>query len=203
MNLYDKFLLPALVNSACKVSPKMKQREKVIPLAHGRVLEIGVGSGLNLPFYNTDKVDEIIGIDPSEEMWSKNNFKLDKLQFEFIKTGAESLPFENNFFDCVVSTYSLCTIPDYNSAMEEIRRVINPKGIFIFCEHGKAPDKKVAKWQNRLDPMWSKFGGGCHLNRDIPEIIINNGFKMDQMDQMFIPGWKIASYEYWGKAKVY
>ena len=118
MNLYDKFLLPALVNSACKVSPKMKQREKVIPLAHGRVLEIGVGSGLNLPFYNTDKVDEIIGIDPSEEMWSKNNFKLDKLQFEFIKTGAESLPFENNFFDCVVSTYSLCTIPDYNSAME-------------------------------------------------------------------------------------
>jgi ubiquinone/menaquinone biosynthesis C-methylase UbiE len=102
-----------------------------------------------------------------------------------------------------VSTYSLCTIPDYNSAMEEIRRVINPKGIFIFCEHGKAPDKKVAKWQNRLDPMWSKFGGGCHLNRDIPEIIINNGFKMDQMDQMFIPGWKIASYEYWGEAKAY
>ena len=106
MNLYDKFLLPILVNSACKVSPKMKQREKVIPLAHGRVLEIGIGSGLNLPFYNTDKVDEIIGIDPSEEMWSKNNFNPNKFLFEFIKTGAESLPFENNFFDCVVSTYS-------------------------------------------------------------------------------------------------
>lgn len=205
MGLYNKYILPQVVNWTCKQKPNMRQREKVIPLATGKVLEIGVGSGLNLPLYNNKNVNHLIAIDPSKEMWDKNIFDTKNLQFEFefLKAFAENIPVDNNSFDTVVITYTLCTIPDTNKAFEEIRRVLKTNGRLIFCEHGKAPDKVVQRWQNMINPLWKRLGGGCNLNRDIPLIIEGNGFKMNNMETMYIPGWKPASFNYWGSAEPY
>ena len=181
----------------------MKQREKIIPFASGNVLEIGIGSGLNFSFYDKAKVNHLIGIDPSQETWNKNKFDVKKLpfDFDFIKALAEQIPLDNNSIDTVVITYTLCTIPETNKALTEIRRVLKPSGKLLFCEHGKAPDEVILKWQNRINQIWKHVGGGCNLNRDIPAIIKNNGFKMGNLETMYIPGWKPASFNYWGTAE--
>lgn len=204
INLYDRYILPKVTNALCATRPTMKQREKVIPLANGSVLEIGIGSGLNLPFYKQNKVKHLTAIDPSVVIWKKNSVDIDKLSFdfEFIKAFAEDIPVDNNSFDTIVFTYTLCSIPDTAKAFEEIRRVLKPHGQIIFCEHGKAPDISVQKWQNLINPVWKRLGGGCILNRDIPKIIENNGLKINKMDTMYIPGWKPASFNYWGTAKI-
>jgi ubiquinone/menaquinone biosynthesis C-methylase UbiE len=181
----------------------MRQREKVIPMASGHVLEIGIGSGLNLPFYDAGKVTQLTAIDPSEEIWNKNKIDLNLLgyDFRFIQAVAENIPEDNDAFDAVVFTYTLCTIPDTHKALAEIRRVLKPYGNLIFCEHGKAPDKAIKRVQNFINPLWNWLGGGCNLNRDIPSIIEGNGFKIKDMESMYIPGWKPASFNYWGSAK--
>jgi len=203
MGLYNKFILPNVINWACQQKPSMKQREKIIPFASGHVLEIGIGSGLNIPFYDKEKISHLIGIDPSQETWNKNKLDIQKLPFgfDFIKAFAEDIPVDSNSIDSVVITYALCTIPDTNAALAEIRRVLKPNGNLLFCEHGKAPDKVIQKWQNRINPIWKKVGGGCNLNRDIPEIIKDNGFKIRDIETMYIPGWKPASFNYWGTAE--
>jgi ubiquinone/menaquinone biosynthesis C-methylase UbiE len=182
----------------------MKQREKVVPLASGNVLEIGIGSGLNLPFYNEKNVKHLTAIDPSVEIWNKNAIDINDLpfEFEFIKAFAEDIPADNNSFDTIVITYTLCSIPDTVIAFDEIKRVLKINGQLIFCEHGKAPDRSVERWQNFINPMWKRLGGGCTLNRDIPSIIENNGLKINTLDTMYIPGWKPASFNYWGTAEV-
>ena len=203
MKLYNKYILPNVINWACKQKPSMKQREKIIPFASGNVLEIGIGSGLNFSFYDKAKVNHLIGIDPSQETWNKIRFDIKKLpfDFDFIKALAELIPLDNNSIDTVVITYTLCTIPETNKALTEIRRVLKPSGKLLFCEHGKAPDEVILKWQNRINPIWKHVGGGCNLNRDIPAIIKNNGFKMRNLETMYIPGWKPASFNYWGTAE--
>ncbi len=203
MNLYDKYVLPKVVNWVCNQKPNRLQRMKVVPLAKGKVLEIGIGSGLNLPFYNPKTVKHLTAIDPSTEMWEENQIDPDTLpfEFEFVKAFAEDIPAENNRFDTVRITYTLCSIPEAGKALEEIRRILKPAGELIFCEHGKAPDKSVQNWQNRINPIWKRLGGGCNLNRDIPSIIGSNGFKIHKMDTMYIPGWKPASFNFWGSAK--
>lgn len=203
MGFYNKFILPNVINWACRQKPSMKQREKIIPFASGNVLEIGIGSGLNLSFYDKEQLNHLIGIDPSQETWDKNKVDTQKLSFgfDFIKAFAEDIPVDSHSIDSVVITYALCTIPDTNKAMAEIRRVLKPKGKLLFCEHGKAPDKAILKWQNRINPIWKKVGGGCNLNRDIPAIIKDNGFKMRNLETMYIPGWKPASFNYWGTAE--
>lgn len=203
-NLYDKYILPKVTNALCASRPTMKQREKVIPLANGSVLEVGIGSGLNLPFYNQNKVNHLTAIDPSVKIWNKKSVDINKLPFdlEFIKAYAEDIPADNNSFDTIVITYALCSIPDTIAAFSEIRRVLKPNGQMIFCEHGKAPDISVRKWQNFINLVWKRLGGGCILNRDIPKIIENNGLKIINMDRMYIPGWKPASFNYWGTAKL-
>ncbi|WP_020569272.1 class I SAM-dependent methyltransferase [Neolewinella persica] len=203
MTIYDKYILPKVVDYACKQSPNMQQRMKVITLATGNVLEIGIGSGLNLPLYNNENVKHLTAIDPSIEMWDKNVIDTNNLSFDFdfVKAYAENIPEEDNSFDSVVITYALCTIPDTSKALEEVRRVLKTKGKLIFCEHGKAPDKAVQKWQNVINPLWKRLGGGCNLNKDIQLIIEENGFKMDNLEKRYIPGWKPASFNYWGVAK--
>lgn len=202
MGFYDKYLLPKLVHCACGQNPAMKQREKVVPLAEGLVLEIGIGSGLNIPYYNPEKVDHLWGIDPSREMWAiaARNAKEHHLDAEFIESGAESIPLDDNSADTVVMTYTLCTIPDAGSALHEIKRVLKPGGTLLFCEHGEAPDANIQRWQKRLNPIWNKLGGGCNLNRPIPALLKGAGFLSDDMQAMYIPGWKPACFNYWGSA---
>ncbi len=203
MGLYNKYILPKIIDWACKQKSNMRQREKVIPLAYGNVLEIGVGSGLNLPFYNNENVKHLTAIDPSKDIWNKNVVDIENLlfEFEFINAFAENIPVDNNSFDTVVITYTLCSIPDTYKALAEIRRVLKTSGKLIFCEHGKAPDEATQRWQNIANPLWKRLGGGCNLNRDIPGIIEDNGFKMNKIETMYIPGWKPASFNYWGTAE--
>ena len=204
MGFYNKYILPKVIDSACKQNPSMRQREKIIPLAIGNVLEIGIGSGLNLPYYDDKQVNHLLAIDPSLELWKKNRIdpKDIPFDFEFVKAFAENIPSDNNSFDTVVITYTLCSITDINKTFEEIKRVLKPNGKLVFCEHGKAPDKAIEKWQNIINPVWKRFGGGCNLNRDIPLIIENNGLKINGLETMYLPGWKPASFNYWGTAKI-
>ncbi len=204
MGLYNKYLLPKVIDWACRQNSSRKQREKVIPYANGNVLEIGIGSGLNLPFYNKENVKHLTAIDPSIEIWNQNKFNIKNLPFDvdFIKASAENIPAHNNCFDTVVITYTLCSISDTIAAFDEIKRVLKTNGQLLFCEHGKAPDKSTQKWQNFINPVWKILGGGCTLNKNIPSIIQNNGFKINKMDVMYIPGWKPASFNYWGIAQI-
>ena len=204
MKFYEKHILPSAVNWACKQKPMNYQRKKIVPLAEGKVLEIGIGSGLNLPFYSKDKVKHLTAIEPSLETWNKNIVNLQALPFEFKfhQAFSENIPVENNSFDTVVLTYTLCTIKDTYKSLNEIKRVLKPNGKLLFCEHGKAPDKAIQKWQNRINPLWKLVGGGCNLNKDIPKLIEGNGFTFKKIETMYIPGWKPASFNYWGAAKI-
>lgn len=201
MGFYDRFILPRVVNCVCGMKPTSKQREKVVPFAEGNVLEIGIGTGLNLSYYNAELVDHITGIDPSPESWNLNEWDGD-IDVEYIEASAEELQFSDHMFDSVVCTYTLCTIPNPNKALQEIKRVLKPHGKFIFTEHGLAPDKKVRNTQNRINPYWKKISGGCHLNRNIESIISENALQFDSINKMYIPGWKPASFNYWGVASL-
>ena len=202
MGLYAKHLLPRLTHHVCGQKPAMKQREKIIPQARGYVLEIGVGSGLNSPYSDPDRVNHLWGLDPSRDMWAiaQKNAESKHLDAEFIEAGAEEVPLENNSVDTVVMTYTLCTIPDPARALGEIRRVLKPGGKLLFCEHGEAPDESVRRWQQRLDPVWGLFAGGCHLGRPIPGILEAAGLCSTDLQTMYIPGWKPGCFNYWGTA---
>jgi len=201
---YEKYMLPRIIHFVCGLSPMMQQRQKTVPLATGRVLELGIGSGLNLPFYNSDHVEHLWGLDPSAEMWalSKKVRKRTGFNVEFLNSGAEEIPLDDQSADTVLITYALCTIPDVAAALGEVRRVIKPGGRVLFCEHGAAPDETVMRWQNRLNPLWQKLGGGCHLNRRIPELLEHAGFAIREMDASYIKGFKPASFNYRGMATV-
>lgn len=205
MGIYGKYILPKVIDWTCKQRSNMKQREKIVPVAFGDVLEIGIGSGLNLKYYDQAKISSVTGIDPSEKMWNENKVNLGEIPFEFnfIPASAENIPTGGNQFDSILVTYSLCTIQDLSMAFEEFRRVIRPGGILAFCEHGIAPEKRIQKTQNFINPLWKYLGGGCNLNRDIPNIIEGNGFRINRLDTMYIPGWKPASFNYWGTASAY
>ena len=203
MGFYDKHILPHFLNCACGSKPIKYQREKVVPMAEGLVLEVGIGSGLNIPYYDAAKVDKILGLDPSEEL-NRMALKVaeDKgIPVEFILSGAEAMPLPDNHVDTVLVTFTICTIPEVAAANKEMLRVLKPGGKMIFCEHGQAPDTNVSKWQSRIDPIWGKIAGGCHLNRDIPGLITAAGFEIEAMEQMNLPSTpKFAGYNYWGTA---
>ena len=203
MSLYEKYVLPKFLNCTCGSKPINYQRKKVVPLAQGLVLDVGIGSGLNIPFYDMSKIDKVLGLDPSVEL---NNLAKDvaeehQIDIDFMLCGAEDIPLPDNHVDTVLITYTMCTIPDVLEANKEMLRVLKPGGKLIFCEHGQAPDLKVAKWQKRIDPLWGKIAGGCHLNRDIPNLITSAGFEIENMEQMYLPSTpSIAGYNYWGSA---
>lgn len=202
MGFYSKYILPKVIHKVCGLKPTMIQRGKVIPEAKGRVLEIGIGSGLNLPFYDEKKVNHLVGLDPYPHSKALDQAaESSPLQFEFIRESAEQLSMGNDQFDTVVSTYTFCTIDQLNQSLSEIKRVLKPSGQLIFVEHGKAPDEKVLRTQNRINPIWKKIGGGCNLNRNIPKILEQNGFKISNLETMYLPGWKPATYNFWGYAQ--
>lgn len=203
MSFYENKILPHLIDLACSTKPTEKQREKIVPLAEGDVLEIGFGSGLNLPFYDTRRVRKVWGLEPSEGMRRKARPVLEAhdLDVEFIDLPGESIPLEADSVDTVLVTYSLCTIADVASALEGMRRVLKPGGSLLFCEHGLAPDESVRQWQRRLNPAWSRLAGGCNLHRDIPDLITRGGFRLTVDERMYIPGIRMLCYNYWGRAE--
>jgi SAM-dependent methyltransferase len=203
MGIYRNYILPRATHFACSLKPVGMQRRKVVPLASGRVLEIGIGSGLNLPFYAPGKVDYLWGLDPSRENWALTAGRRAPVDFdvEFLAASAEAIPLEDASADCVLFTYTLCSLPAVRPALEEMRRVLKPGGQLIFCEHGAAPDAGVRRWQDRLNPLWRRVSGGCNLNRSVPELLLQGGFTIQELQTGYIPGWKPASFNYWGIAR--
>ena len=203
MGFYNKHILPRCLDKACGIGPITKQREKIVPLAEGVVLEIGIGSGQNLPHYNPSKVSKIIGVDPDDHIWKRSAERraVCPITIERIGLSGENIPLEKNIADSVVITYSLCTIPDPIKALHEMKRILKPGGKILFSEHGKAPDDKVHRWQNRIDPVWKKLAGGCHSGRDIPDLFKQADLKFDDLQEMYIPGPKVLGYNYWGVAR--
>ncbi len=203
MSFYERVVLPRFLNCACGTKPIMKQREKVVPKAEGTVLEIGIGTGLNLPYYDPAKIERVIGLDPSEDAWRMAGDKAKDMPFdvEFIGLPGEEIPLDENSVDTVLVTYSLCTIPDPVAALKGMARVLRPGGQLVFCEHGEAPDEGVRRWQARVNPLWSKLAGGCNLNRPIPSLLGQGGFELAGLEQMYLPSTpRIAGYNYWGSA---
>lgn len=202
MGFYETRILPHLINLACGAGSIQKQRKQVVPLAEGRVLEIGMGSGLNIPFYDPEKVDLVWGLEPSEGMRRKARKNLAKAPFEvrWLDRPGEEVPLDDNSADTVLLTFTLCTIPDWLSALHQMRRVLKPGGRLIFCEHGEAPDENIRKWQDRLNPIWKKIGGGCNLNRKIPMLIEEGGFNIREMESDYVDSPRVAGYVYWGVA---
>jgi len=204
MGFYEKHVLPKVLNWSCGMKPVQKQRQKVVPLAEGCVLEIGIGSGLNFPYYDPERVERVIGLDPSEEMLTYAKAKSESVPFtvEYLALQGESIPLEPESVDTVLVTYTLCTIPDAVAALEGMRQVLKQSGRLIFCEHGKAPDEAVRRWQDRLNPIWRRLGGGCNINRDIPALIETAGFGIDNLETMYLPNTpRFAGFNYWGSAR--
>ena len=203
MSFYEERVLPHLIDWACSTSPQQKQREKIVHLAEGDVLEIGFGSGLNLPHYMPDKVRRIFALEPSPGMRRKAepNVEASGLEVEFIDLPGERIPLDNDSVDTVLVTYTLCTIADAAAALEGMRRVLKPGGQLIFCEHGIAPDEKVRRWQHRLNRGWRRLAGGCNMNRDIVGLVEDGGFRITLDERMYIPGPRMLNYNFWGTAK--
>lgn len=203
MGFYENHVLPHIIGFACGAKPITKQRLKVVPHAKGRVLEVGMGSGLNLQHYNADNVEFVWGLEPSAGMRkrARKNLAASPVEVKWLDLPGEEVPLEDNSVDTVVLTYTLCTIPDWNRALEQMRRVLKPGGELLFCEHGRAPDADVARRQDKINPYWKVIGGGCHLNRPIPDLIEKSGFKIENLETMYLPNSpRPAAFNYWGMA---
>ncbi|HEY8514320.1 MAG TPA: class I SAM-dependent methyltransferase [Candidatus Binatia bacterium] len=202
MGLYERYFLPKLIDLAMRQKPIMRQRRKVVPLAYGRVLEIGIGSGRNLEFYDRSRVEHLWGLEPSPEMRKLAAARARELgiDVEFLDLPGEHIPLADGSVDTVLTTYTLCTIPDVARALREMRRVLAPGGVLLFSEHGRAPDPGVVRWQNRLNGMWSAIAGGCNLNRAIDSLLRDAGFAIE-VETMYLPGPRLFTFNYWGRAK--
>lgn len=202
--MYNEYILPHLISCACSLESIKIQREKIVPWASGKVLEIGMGAGLNLEYYDRNRVDKIWGLEPSEGMRKKAKPVIDAsgLNVEWLGLGSEQIPLQDNSVDTIVMTYTLCSIADGSTALAEMRRVLKPEGMLLFSEHGRAPDDNIRKWQSRINPFWKVLFGGCHLNKPIPEMFCAAKFEIQELDEMYIPGPKIAAYNYCGMATI-
>lgn len=202
MGLYDRHVLPYLIDFACGMGAVMKARSQIVPLAQGRVLEIGIGSGLNLSFYDPQRVAVVVGVDPSADMQrlARERAAHCQVPVEMIALELGQIQAEDASFDDIVCTFTLCTIPDALAALKEMRRVLKAGGRLLFCEHGLAPDLPVVRWQKRLTPLWKPLAGGCHLDRDIPALIEAGGFHIRQLDSGYLKGPRPMTHVYRGWA---
>ncbi len=203
-SLYDRFILPPLIGCACASRPIMKQRAKVVPLARGEVLELGVGGGLNLAYYDAGQASRVRGIDPSVGLRARALAapRPEGLAVEIEEGEAEALPFEEASFDTVVCTFTLCSVRDPAKALAEARRVLKPGGTLLYSEHGRAPDPGVARWQGRIEPVWKRLAGGCHLTRAPTDLVREAGFDLDWSETMYLPGTpRLVGWAEWGSAR--
>ncbi|MEQ8396157.1 class I SAM-dependent methyltransferase [Thalassobaculum sp.] len=202
MGLYSKWILPRLLHTAMSQRNLLPYRQRLTAMAEGRVLEIGIGSGLNLPFY-TDKVERVIGVEPSRELLAMARKAADTAAYpvELLPASAEAIALDDCSVDTVVTAWTLCTVPHAEAALREMRRVLTPNGKLLFVEHGSAPDPGVREWQDRLTPLWKCIAGGCHLNRNPQEQLRSAGFSIDQLATGYIPGPRPFTFMYEGQAR--
>jgi len=204
MGFYENHVLPRLLDTACSSPGILEQREKVVPEARGRVLEVGMGSAINLPFYDVDKVEMVWGLEPSEGMRRKAAPRIADAPFpvEWLGLPGEEIPLEDDSADTVLLTFTLCTIPDFAKALAQMKRVLKPGGRLLFAEHGASPDPALRKWQDRWNPLWKRVAGGCHINREIPRLIEEAGFGIEALDSRVLPATPaIAAHQFWGSAR--
>lgn len=201
--IWRERVLPGLIERACGGRPIERQRGKVVPRARGRVLEIGFGSGMNLPFFDRARVDSVTGLDPSGALMRRSGARASLAPFPvFTARGtADAIPFADASFDTVVMTYTLCSVPDVHAALREIHRVLAPGGELVFSEHGLAPDRAIRWVQRGLTPAWRVVGGGCHLDRDVPALLGAAGFEVSDLGQRYLPGPRWLNWHSWGFAR--
>jgi len=203
-NWWDRNVVPRLIGCACTQPAVMHDRAKVVPFASGDVLELGCGAP-NLDFYNRNNVRSLSGVDPSAELLTRAKLALESkgMTANFIPGIAEALPFANNSFDCVVTTFTLCSVQDPQAALSEAKRVLKPGGRLLFVEHGRAPDTDAATWQRRLEPVWKRIAGGCHLTRPVTQAISDAGFVCNAPQGHYMkrtPKW--LGWVEWGEARL-
>jgi len=199
---YDRRILPHALDVVCGLPMFGRMRARVVSQAQGRVLEVGVGTGLNMRHYDRTRVTGIVGLDPAMQLHSKARKRVARagLDVELVGLPAETIPAPDASFDTVLVTYTLCTIPDPSAALTEMRRVLKPEGRLLYCEHGRAPDESVRRWQDRLQPVWGPLSGGCQLGRDIPALLTAAGFALPRSHTRYLPGPRPFTYHYWGEA---
>ncbi|MGI9328015.1 MAG: class I SAM-dependent methyltransferase [Pseudomonadales bacterium] len=192
---YERRILPKLIDVACSQPPMTRLRSEYVSRAHGRVLEVGIGTGLNLPHYGS-AVTSITGVDPAAELTSKARKRAAAIAqpVDVLGVSGEELPVEDRTFDCVVCTWTLCTIPAPALAIAEMRRVLKPEGELIFVEHGRSDEPGIARWQARIEPLWKPIGGGCHLTRRADELLSNGGFTLTEQRTGYEQGPRIAAF---------
>jgi ubiquinone/menaquinone biosynthesis C-methylase UbiE len=202
MSFYEERILPWLIDLAMRNARLAAYRGRVVPAASGRVLEVGIGSGLNLPFYGTS-VSEIVGIEPSPKLLKMTRRVAGRTStpIRLIEGTAEAIPIDDQAIDTAVTTWTMCSILSIELALQEMRRVLKPGGRLLFVEHGRAPEPDVRWWQDHLTPVWKRFSGGCHLNRPIPELIQHAGYRIEHLDTGYMrPGPKPMTFMYEGSA---
>lgn len=205
-SLYERFVVPRLIDCACGQREISQRRAAVVPLAQGRVLELGIGSGLNLPFYDRERVTALVAVEPSPELRRMAEARARRdgtLALEVLEQAAESLPFADASFDTVVCTFTLCSVQDPAAVLCEVRRVLKPAGKFCFAEHGLSPDAGVAAWQRRLEPLWRRLAGGCHLARPVSAGIEQAGFVVTEVSRGYLPkAPRPLGWSEWGVARL-
>ncbi len=202
MGFYQERIVPWLIHLSMRQRILTAYRGRIVSAAAGRVLEVGVGSGLNFPFYG-GSVEYVVGLDPSPRLLAMAREAANRTRkpLELVEGTAEAVPLEDHSVDTVVTTWTLCSIPDASRALHEMRRVLKPGGQLLFVEHGRAPDSGVRWWQDRLTPTWKRIGGGCHLNRAIKDLIENAGFRIEWLDNGYMRGPKPMTFMYEGSAR--
>lgn len=204
MGVYATHVLPRLINIACSGDDADRERRLVVPHATGRVLEVGMGPALNLPFYDRANVEFVWGLEPNDGMrtLAEPRIEASGLEVRWLDLPGEEIPLDDDSVDTVVLTFTLCTIVDAERALGQMRRVLRPDGRLLFVEHGEAPDETVRRWQRRIEPIWTRVAGGCHLTRRIPDLISGAGFSLLDLDASYSPGPKVSGYHYRGTASV-
>lgn len=203
MSLYERWVLPVLIDLTMRNPEARRYREQLVPRARGRVLEIGIGSGLNLPYYGAE-VERLYGLDPSERLLGMTRRRREKVRFpvELVPASAEAIPLADRSVDTVVCTFTLCSVPDPRAALAELRRVLRPDGALLFAEHGLAPDASIERWQRRLNPYWRAIAGGCNMDRKMDALVAEAGFGAAETSAEYVKGPRILSYVYAGSARL-
>jgi ubiquinone/menaquinone biosynthesis C-methylase UbiE len=203
-DVYNRYIIPRVINCACAASRIAAERARVVPEAEGVVLEVGIGSGLNVAHYDRSKVSRVIGVDPGVEICAlgARRFAEAPVPVDLITASGEDLPLDEGSVDTVVLTYTLCSIPDAGAAAGEMRRVLRPGGRLLLCEHGRSHDEAVGRWQDRINPVWRRLSGGCNVNRNMAAILEGAGFRFERLETFYLPGApKFAGFHYRGVAR--